>query len=157
MHITAGDLSDPRVLDLLSEHLSNMHELSPREHVHALDANHLRAADITFWTIWDGETLLGCGALKELSPTHGEIKSMRTPRRLRRQGAGRAILNHLLAEARRRGYTRLSLETGTHGDFAPAHALYRSAGFVPSGPFGAYRLYPESNDSTFMTLDLSAG
>lgn len=95
--------------------------------------------------------MLGCGALKELTPAHGEIKSMRTPRALRRRGAGRAVLTHILAEAKRRRYGRLSLETGSHDAFAPAQALYRSFGFAYCGPFGDYK--PDPN-SVFMTLEL---
>jgi putative acetyltransferase len=152
--IRTDDLSDTQVLALLAEHLAGMHAVTPAEHVHALDLSALRSSDITFWTAWDGPLLLGCGALKELSPTHGEIKSMRTPSALRRRGAGRAILTHILEEAGRRGYTRVSLETGTHPAFNPAQALYRSAGFQPTGPFGDYHASP---DNTFMTLLLEFG
>lgn len=153
MRIEVDDLTRKEVINLLQEHLTNMYELSPPEQVFALDVTKLRAPDITFWTVWDGELLLGCGALKQLNPTHGEIKSMRTPRAHRRRGAGRAVLAHIVAEARRRGYERLSLETGTHPDFGPAHALYRSAGFADCGPFGSYR---ENENSVFMTLPLAA-
>jgi putative acetyltransferase len=152
VHIRIDDLSDDRVRELLAEHLSDMHSLTPSEHIFALDVQRLRAPEITFFTAWDGETLLGCGALKELSPSHGELKSMRTPRALRGRGVGRAMLDHLLAEARQRGYARVSLETGTHPAFVPAQTLYRSAGFVPCGPFGDYR---ESPYNLFMTLTLS--
>ncbi|MEZ5286019.1 MAG: GNAT family N-acetyltransferase [Vicinamibacterales bacterium] len=151
MHIELDDLSRPAVVDLLREHLANMHELSPPEKVFAFDVSRLRAPDVTFWTAWDGVTLVGCGALKELSAAHGEIKSMRTPRAHRRLGAGRAILQHIIDTAVSRGYETLSLETGSHPDFAPAHALYRSAGFTRCGPFGAYRDDP---NSVFMTLHL---
>lgn len=151
MRIERDDLTRPPVLDLLREHLANMHELSPPEQVFALDVTGLQAPSVTFWTVWDGDTLLGCGALKELSPTEGEIKSMRTPKALRRRGAGRAVLAHIVATARERGYTCLQLETGTHPDFGAAHALYRSFGFVDSGPFASYKPDPTS---TFMRLDL---
>lgn len=154
MIIRVDDLTDPQVLALLTEHLAGMHAVTPAEHVHALDVSALRSPPVTFWTAWDGPLLLGCGALKELSPTHGEIKSMRTPSALRRRGAGRAILAHIIEVARHRDYTRLSLETGTHLAFAPAQALYRSVGFQPTGPFGSYRA---SSDNTFMTLELGAG
>jgi putative acetyltransferase len=133
--------------------MANMYELSPPEQVFALDLAKLRAPGITFWTVWDADTLLGCGALKELSPAHGEIKSMRTPALARGKGAGRAVLEHIISVARQRGYTRLSLETGTHPAFEPAHSLYRSKGFVPSGPFGSYNADPHS---VFMVLELSA-
>ncbi len=128
-----------------------MYELSPPESVHALDVDKLRAPDVTFWTAWDRDTLLGCGALKEITAEHGEIKSMRTPATMRRRGAGRALLSHILAEARRRGYRRLSLETGSQPAFLPAQALYRSFGFDFCGPFADYRIDP---NSVFMTLQL---
>lgn len=151
VQIELDDLSRPEVHALLREHLDNMYELSPRESVHALDATRLRGPNITFWTVWDNEILLGCGALKEITPEHGEIKSMRTPRALRRRGAGRAILSHIIAEARRRGYRRLSLETGSHEAFAPAQKLYESFGFSYCGPFADYK--PDPN-SVFMELEL---
>ena len=151
MRIEIDDLSRPQVHALLQEHLSNMHELSPPEQVFALDVGKLRAADITFWSVWDGQDLIGCGALKELSPTQGEIKSMRTPAAARKRGAGRAVLEHIISVAKERRYTRLNLETGTHAAFDPAHNLYRSKGFEVSGPFGSYRPDPHS---LFMELRL---
>jgi len=151
MRIERDDLQRPEVLALLREHLTNMYELSPPESVHALDISGLQGPDITFWTVWDGSELLGCGALKELDATHGEVKSMRTPARQRRRGAGRAILTHIVAEARARGYKRLSLETGSLDAFKPAQKLYESFGFVYCGPFAAYELDPYS---TFMSLEL---
>jgi putative acetyltransferase len=139
------------VYALLDEHLHDMHALSPPESVHALDVNGLKAPEITFWTAREGKLLLGCGALKELEPGHGEIKSMRTPANVRRRGAGRAVLNHILAEALRRGYQRLSLETGPVETFEAAHQLYKSVGFQICGPFSDYALDPYS---VFMTLEL---
>jgi len=139
------------VLALLEEHLRSMHELSPPESVHALDVRSLKRPGISFWTVRDGDTLLGCGALKELDPEHGEVKSMRTPAALRRRGAGRAVLSHILQEARVRGYRRLSLETGSMDAFAPAQKLYESFGFSYCGPFAGYK--PDPN-SVFMTLVL---
>jgi putative acetyltransferase len=151
MHIEIDDPARADVRALLDEHLRHMHELSPPESVHALDVSGLKRPDVTFWSVRDGDVLLGCGALKELGPEHGEIKSMRTPAAARRRGAGRAILNHILAEALRRGYRRLSLETGTAQAFHAAHELYLSAGFQYCGPFGDYELDPHS---VFMTLEL---
>jgi putative acetyltransferase len=151
MKIEVDDLSRPEIHALLGEHLQNMYALSPPESVHALDLDELRGADITFWTAWDGETLLGCGALKELDRTHGEIKSMRTPGTLRRRGAGRAILQHIIGVARSRGYDRLSLETGAMEAFTPAQKLYQSFGFTYCGPFADYVADPHS---VFMTLRL---
>jgi putative acetyltransferase len=153
MRIEVDDLSRPEVHALLREHLDNMHELSPPESIHALDLTDLKAPDITFWTVWDDHLLVGCGALKELDASHGEVKSMRTPARLRRRGAGRAILAHILAEARTRGYVRLSLETGAASAFLPAHRLYESFGFTDCGPFGDYR---EDPNSVFMSVSLSS-
>lgn len=152
MKIERDDLTRPEVHALLQEHLANMYELSPPESVHALDLAKLRQPGITFWTAWDESLLLGCGALKELDPAHGEIKSMRTPTALRGKGAGRALLAHIVAEARSRGYRRLSLETGPHPAFQPAQRLYRSFGFQACGPFGDYQPDPHS---VFMTLDLA--
>ena len=153
MRLNIDDLSSPLVHALLEEHLSNMYELSPPEQVFALDLNELRSPDITFWTVWNEDIPLGCGALKELSATHGEIKSMRTPKAARGKGAGRTVLEHIICIARQRGYTRLSLETGTHPAFEAAHNLYRSQGFVESDPFGSYCIDPHS---VFMALDLKS-
>ena len=151
MRIEPDNLTRPEVIALLNEHLSNMYELSPPESVHALDLGKLRQPDISFWTAWDEGGLLGCGALKELSPGHGEIKSMRTPSARRRTGAGRAMVAHIIGVARERQYQRLSLETGSSEAFVPAQKLYESAGFVRCGPFGSYAHDPHS---VFMTLQL---
>jgi putative acetyltransferase len=151
MRIELDDLSRPEVHALLQEHLANMHELSPPESVHALDLSKLRRPDITFWTAWDAPGLLGCGALKQLTPTHGEVKSMRTPASMRRHGAGRALMAHIVSEARARGYAWLSLETGSQDAFLPAQNLYRSFGFTVCGRFADYKDDPYS---VFMTLEL---
>ncbi len=151
MEIRLDDLYGPEIRDLLQEHLRNMRELSPPESVHALDLSALRRPDVTFWTVWSGRDLLGCGALRELSPTHGEVKSMRTANAHRRRGAGRAMLIHIIDEARRRSYRRLSLETGSMAAFAPAHRLYESFGFTYCAPFGDYADDP---NSVFMTMPL---
>ena len=151
IRIETDDLRRPQIHALLEEHLRNMHAITPAESVHALDLDRLRHPSITFWSAWQGDQLLGCGALKELDAGHGEIKSMRTPAALRRRGAGKAILAHIVAVARSRGYARLSLETGSHGAFEPAHRLYEAFGFAPCGPFGDYRADP---NSVFMTLRL---
>lgn len=153
MRIVVDDPADPEVRALLAEHLTNMHELSPPGSVHALDVDMLKRADVTFWTVREGSQLLGCGALRQIDPEHGEIKSMRTPEALRRRGAGRAILAHIIAVARERGYERLSLETGTLEAFEPAQRLYQSFGFAFCQPFGDYE--PDPN-SVFMTLRLQA-
>lgn len=152
MDIRIDDLTHPAIHALLEEHLASMRAQSPAESVHALDLSKLRDPSITFWTAWDDDTLVGCGAVRELDATHGEIKSMRTPAALRRRGAGKAILQHIIDVARQRGYRRLSLETGSQDSFAAAHALYLGAGFVDTGPFGDYR--PDRH-SRFLTLELS--
>lgn len=151
MHIEIDDLTRPQVHALLNEHLANMFELSPPEQVFALDLNKLRAPGITFWTVWEDGGLLGCGALKELSTTHGEVKSMRTPAAIRRKGAGRTVLAHIIGIARERGYQTLSLETGTHPAFQPAQTLYQTFGFTYCGPFADYL---EDPSSVFMSLKL---
>jgi putative acetyltransferase len=126
-----------------------MRTLSPAQSVHALDPGTLLQDGIMFWSAWDGPRLLGCGALRELDATHGEVKSMRTPTALRRQGAGRAILTHIVGVARSRGYQRLSLETGSGPAFIPAQRLYESFGFERCGPFGEY---VEDEHKVFMTM-----
>ena len=151
MRVELDDPERPDVCALLEEHLRSMYQLSPPESVHALDVSRLKGPDITLWSVRDGDTLLGCGALKEIDPEHGEVKSMRTPQALRRRGAGRAVLIHILSEARRRGYKRLSLETGSMDAFLPAQKLYESFGFTYCGPFADYKLDPYS---VFMTLTL---
>ena len=154
VRIERDDLGRPQVLALLEEHLRNMHELSPPDKVFAFDASRLKASGVTVWTAWDGEWLLGCAALKELSRTEGEIKSMRTPSAHRRTGAGRALLNHIIEAARSRAYQVLYLETGCHPAFVPAQTLYGSAGFKRCGPFGPYL---ENGNSVFMSLVLTPG
>ena len=125
-----------------------MRAISPPESVHALDLDGLRRPEITFWTAWSGNALLGCGALKELSPDHGEVKSMRTARAHRRSGVARAMLAHIVAAARRRGYQRLSLETGSMAEFAPARSHYERFGFRYCEPFAGY---VDDPNSVFMT------
>lgn len=149
--IVLDDLRGPEIAALLEEHLADMHATSPRESVHALDLNGLRQPSITFWSLWQGERLAGCVALKALDAEHGEIKSMRTARVLHGQGVGRRLLEHLIAAARGRGYTRLSLETGSMDFFIPARTLYARYGFGECGPFGGYK--PDPN-SVFMTRTL---
>jgi len=154
VEIRIDDLTGPEVRSLLAEHLHNMHELSPPESVHALDVARLQQPDITFWTVWSAGLLLGCGALRELDPRCGEVKSMRTAWSQRRKGVGRAVLAHICMEARRRSYERLSLETGSSDAFAPARKLYETFGFSYCGPFAEYLQDP---NSVFMTLSLESG
>lgn len=151
MLIRVDDLLGPEVAALLEEHLRDMYATSPPECVHALDLDKLRKPEITFWTVWDGGILAGCGALKELSPRHGEIKSMRTSLPYRRRGVAALLLRHIIGAARERGYQRLSLETGSQDYFAPARQLYSSMDFVYCPPFGEY---PDDPHSRFMSLAL---
>ncbi|WP_432721833.1 GNAT family N-acetyltransferase [Jeongeupia wiesaeckerbachi] len=136
MCIVIDDLSHPQVHALLREHLAGMQANSPDGCVQALDLSGLKVPAVTFWTAWDGEALLGCGALKDLGDGHGEIKSMRTARGHLRRGVAQAILGVLQDEAMHRGYARLSLETGSSPAFFPAHGLYERNGFACCGPFG---------------------
>lgn len=136
--ILPDDLNDPRVLDLLSLHLEEMHSWSPPESVHALPPEKLRADDVAFFAAWEGERLAAVGALKALGADRGELKSMRAAPEYRGKGAGEAILHHLLAEARARGYRWVGLETGRPAPFQPAQSLYRKHGFAECAPFGNY-------------------
>lgn len=149
--IRRDDLTGPAIRALLEEHLRSMYALSPPESVHAFDVANLRKPDVTFWSVWSGIELVGCGALRELDPRHGEIKSMRTVMAHRRKGVAREVVAHIIEEARRRSYERLSLETGSMKAFEAAQRLYASFGFVRCPPFGDYR---EDPNSVFMTQAL---
>ena len=151
MDIRIDDLSSPAVRGLVREHLQAMAQHSPPESVHALGLDALRKPDITFWSVWQDAELAGCGALKELDALHGEIKSMRTASAYLQKGVAAALVRHILQEARRRSYRRLSLETGAMDAFAPARQLYTRFGFRPCGPFAQY---VEDRHSIFMTIDL---
>ena len=151
MHIRVDDLRGPEIAALLATHVAFCRASSPPESTHVLDTDASRAPGITFWSAWEGANLLGCAALKELDPAHGEVKSMHTAARHRGRGVGRALLRHMAKEARSRGYRRLSLETGSMAAFASARALYARFGFVECLPFGDYRRDP---NSVFMMIEL---
>jgi putative acetyltransferase len=151
LNIRTDNATHAAVLALLDEHLREMYAASPPESVHALDLSELRASDVTFWTAWDGEELLGCGALKALDAKHGEIKTMRTARKHLRKGVAAAILEHITNVARERGYERLSLETGSGGPFDAALRFYEKHGFEYCEPFADYVPDPFSR---FMTRSL---
>src|SRR5262249_39300569 len=153
MRIIPGDFSDPRVLDLVRLHSTTARAETAPGSAHALDLAGLKAPEISLWTIWDGATLIGMGALKRLSADHGEVKSMHTLASMRRTGAGTAMLRHITAAARASGMSRLSLETGSWDYFRPARAFYRRHGFMDWPPFR--RSSPGLN-SVFMSLDLDA-
>lgn len=152
MDIRVDNLESPAVLALLREHLDSLAPTAPRESRHALDLVGLRSPDVTFWSIWDGRELAGFGALRQLTKTHAEIKSMRTAASRLRQGVASRVLRHLIQEAISRGYSQLSLETGSMAFFEPARRLYASFGFVACPPFGDYK--PDPN-SVFMTMQLA--
>ena len=144
MHLTfhEGDLDSADVVELLRFHFEQMQSTSPPEACHVLPLDGLRHPAVTFWSAREDSQLVGVGALKELAPDHGEVKSMRTAPEALGRGVGSAVLAHIVAEARRRGYARLSLETGSTEPFAAALRLYERDGFVPCGPFGHYRDTP---------------
>lgn len=150
MEIKRDDLTGSQVIELIREHLQGMAKNSPKESIHALDLDALRKPEITFWSAWDGEELLGCGALKELDDQHGEVKSMRTSSAHLRKGVARQILQHIIEVATQRGYQRLSLETGSLDAFEPARKLYASLGFHLCQPFSDYK---EDPNSVFMTKE----
>ncbi|WP_088071565.1 GNAT family N-acetyltransferase [Gottfriedia luciferensis] len=151
MEIKVDDLTGIEVTQLIGEHLQGMTQHSPPESIHALNLDGLKKPDITFWSIWDQGVLVGCGALKELDQQHGEVKSMRTSSAHLRKGVARRMLQHIIDEARNRGYKRLSLETGSMDAFNPAKKLYSNFGFRYCKPFGEYIDDP---NSVFMTLEL---
>ncbi|MCK5748152.1 MAG: GNAT family N-acetyltransferase [Oricola sp.] len=151
MEIREDDLTGEAVRDLLAYHFQMMHENSPPGMAYVLDIDGLKAPGMSFWTLWDGDALLGCGALKELAPGWGEIKSMRTHPDHLGKGAGAAMLDHIMNVARRRGYTRLSLETGSTPSFVPAIALYKKRGFKNGESFAGYA---ESDFNQFFHIDL---
>lgn len=151
--IKRDDLQGPDIARLLREHLGELGAVTPPGSMHALALDELRKPDVTFWSVWAGQELAGCGALKEIDPQHGEVKSMRTAKTHMRQGVGSFVLAEILAEAKRRGYRRLSLETGATDYFQPAHHLYRKFGFRECPPFEGYQ---EDPNSVFMTRELSA-
>lgn len=151
VRIIKDDLRGPEIAGLLRAHLDDMREHSPPGSVHALNLDALRAPDISFWTAWAGDELAGCGALKALESSHGEIKSMRTAAAHLRKGVAAAILAHIINTANARGYRRLSLETGSSEPFLAAHRLYERFGFKPCDPFGDYS---DLEFSRYFTLNL---
>lgn len=151
MQIIPGDFNDQRVIDLIHIHQTSARAETAPGSAHALDLKGLQSPDIRFWTIWDDNEILGIGALKWLSPDHGEVKSMHTAQAMRGMGAGRAMLLHIIAMARAGGMSRLSLETGSWEYFRPAWGLYESHGFMRCPPFADYA--PDPN-SIFMSREL---
>jgi putative acetyltransferase len=153
VQITAAHPGEERVRALVERHLAFGRAFTPREDAHALEVDDLLDPAIVLYAARDGDEVLGVGALKEIADDHGELKTMHTAEAARGRGVGRAMLDHLLAEARRRGYRRVSLETGSMPEFEPARSLYLGTGFRPCAPFGDYRAGPHN---VFFTLDLDA-
>ncbi|MFG2894741.1 GNAT family N-acetyltransferase [Streptomyces sp. NPDC048248] len=151
MKIVADDLSGPEIARFLAEHVEQMRSLTPLESKHALDLDGLRAPGITFWSVLEGDSLVGCGAIKRLDAGHAELKSMRTRPKRQRSGVASQLMEHIIGEAIRMGFTRLSLETGSAEFFLPARKLYEKFGFRACEPFADYR--PDPN-STFMSRAL---
>ena len=151
MHIIIDPVTSKEIIALLEDHLHSMTLHSPPESIHALDVEGLRKPEVTFWSAWEDGELTGCGALKELDNKHGEIKSMKTSPHHLRKGVAKKLLLHIIAEAKNRGYSRLSLETGSMDAFLPAKRLYERLGFEYCGPFSDYE---EDPNSVFMTLNL---
>jgi putative acetyltransferase len=154
LHIVEGGLDDPRVVALLHTHLIRARAETAPGSAHALDLSGLRAPEVTFWSAWEGDAVVGVGALKRLTADHGEVKSMHTAEAARGRGVGSAVLLQILAAARARGMLRVSLETGSWPYFSPARAFYARHGFAECPPFGEYRADP---NSVFMTVVLGAG
>jgi len=151
MRIVVDDLTGPEIAEFLAEHVREMRSVTPLESKHALDLDALRRPDVTFWTVLDGDAVVGCGALKRLDASHGELKSMRTSTVRKRSGIASMLLGHIIGEAERMAFTRLSLETGSDDFFLPARTLYEKFGFAYCAPFADYR--PDPN-SVFMTRPL---
>ena len=151
MKIVVDDLTGREIAEFLEDHVRQLRAISPPESKHALDLDGLRRPEITFWTALDGDTIVGCGALKRLDATHAEVKSMRTAPARTRGGVASSLLGHIIDEATRMGFRRLSLETGSAEFFRPARRLYEKFGFAYCEPFAGYR--PDPN-SAFMTRAL---
>ncbi|WP_171165879.1 GNAT family N-acetyltransferase [Streptomyces sp. I05A-00742] len=151
MKIVVDDLSGRQIAEFLDEHVQEMRSITPPESKHALDLDSLRGPQVTFWSVMDGDTVVGCGAIKRLDAVHGELKSMRAAPARKRSGIASRLLDHIVTEARRMGFTKLSLETGANEFFLPARKLYEKFGFEYCEPFAEYR--PDPNN-TFMTKKL---
>ena len=151
LKIEIDDLSNPEVINFLNEHLQHMIQVTPPGYVHALDIEALRNPEITFWTVWEAELLLCCGALKKLNPEHAELKSMRTTPTHLGKGIASFLLDHILSKAKELNYQKIYLETGSYEVFQPARKLYEKFGFTYCEPFADYK---ESVNSVYMSVDL---
>jgi len=146
-----GNFEHPKVNDLLIKHFKELKSVSPEGSAHVLDISGLKDPSIKFWSIWEENTLIGCGALKFLDENHGEFKSIRVIDDFRKKGYGFKIINHLIEEAKKLNVKRLSLETGSGNFFLPARKLFQKVGFEKCSPFAHYK---EDTNSCYMSLDL---
>ncbi|MFD0899029.1 GNAT family N-acetyltransferase [Actinomadura sediminis] len=153
MRIVVDDLTGPEIAEFLEGHVREMRAITPPDSKHALDIEALRQPGVTFWSVLDAQVIVGCGALARLDDGHAELKSMRTASARKRSGVASLLLSHIIGEAARMGFTRVSLETGSAPFFAPARKLYEKFGFDYCEPFGNYRIDPHS---VFMTRTLGA-
>ena len=151
MKLIEGNFDDPKVNDLLIRHFKELRSVSPEGSAHVLDIPGLKVSSIKFWSVWEKDTLLGCGALKFLSENHGEFKSIRIVDDFRKKGYGFKIINHLIEEAKKLNIEKLSLETGSGNFFLPARKLFQKVGFEKCSPFAHYK---EDANSCYMSLDL---
>ncbi|WMS88455.1 GNAT family N-acetyltransferase [Pleionea litopenaei] len=151
MKIELGGLDHPQVINLLQQHLADMHKTSPKESVHALDLSGLKAPEIEFYSVWSGNQIAGCGAIKYHDKVLAEIKSMRTSEAFRGLGVASTLLAFLLEQAMSKGLQQVKLETGTQSYFHAAHQLYQKFGFIDCPPFADYRLDPNSR---YLSLSL---
>ncbi|TDC55465.1 GNAT family N-acetyltransferase [Actinomadura sp. KC345] len=151
MNIVVDDLSRPEIAAFLNDHVREMRAITPLESKHALDLDALREPEVTFWSVMDGQSVVGCGAIKKLDAFHAELKSMRTAPTRKRSGIASSLMEHILTETKRMGFTQLSLETGSAEFFLPARKLYERFGFTYCAPFADYK--PDPN-SVFMTRPL---
>jgi len=151
LKIVDGGLDDPQVITMLKFHFDTNVSVTPPGSVHVFDLSRLKQPDVSFWSAWNGDTLMGVGALKRMNAEDGEIKSMHTLKQARGSGVGSAMLRHIIEKARVMKLKRLFLETGSFDYFAPARALYTRHGFSECPPFADYNL---DKNSTFMSREI---
>ena len=147
-----GNFNNPKVNELLTKHFIELRSVSPAGSAHVLDIAGLKDQSIKFWSLWDNDELIGCGALKFLDKIHGEFKSIRVVDKFRKKGVGEKIINHLIEEAKKLGIKKLSIETGSGKFFEPARKLFAKFDFQPCSPFAHYE---EDLNSCFFTKNLS--
>ena len=147
-----GNFNNPKVNELLTKHFIELRSVSPAGSAHVLDIAGLKDQSIKFWSLWDNDELIGCGALKFLDKIHGEFKSIRVVDKFRKKGVGEKMINHLIEEAKKLGIKKLSIETGSGKFFEPARKLFAKFNFQPCSPFAHYE---EDLNSCFFTKNLS--